>query len=317
MGSGLIVVTRFVDFTDHVTAGPFAPRGVDNDDPLATEGYFIGVDIALFSRVVLRRVTNPGGTPARSGNLNLTVPATALPLKQPACGSTTNIDTSDDRLFMASIHRNKITGAATLWTAHNIAVNTSCVGAGNGGGRRNGARWYEIGSLSAAPALVQSGTLCDTATTNPRGFIYPSVVETGQGHMVLGSTFAASNLFAGATAAGRLRTDALGSTQAPTNLQAGLASYTLVANGLNRWGDYSFTDVDPNDDQTVWTVQEYADSPMNNWAVRVVQLLAPPPATPSAAAPSGGCAGLPWVSGSITGTSASGSGVFDSGFDSG
>src|SRR3989442_5922261 len=173
MGSGLIVVTRFVDFTDHVTAGPFAPRGVDNDDPLATEGYFIGVDIALFSRLVLLRVTNPGGTPNLSGNLSLAVPTTALPLTQPASGSTTNIDTSDDRLFMASIHRNKITGAVTLWTAHNIAVTSSCVGASNGGGRRNGARWYEIGSLTATPALVQSGTLCDTPTTNPTGVLYP------------------------------------------------------------------------------------------------------------------------------------------------
>ena len=319
LGGGPIVVTPFVDLTGHVTAGPFAPRGIDNDDPLATEGYFIGPDIAFFSRLVLRRVTNPGGTPALSGNLNLAVPTTSLPLTQPASGSTTNLDTSDDRLFTASIHRNKITGATTLWTAHNIAVTSSCVGASNGGGRRNGARWYEIGSLTATPALVQSGTLCDTATTNPRGFIYPSVVVTGQGHMALGSTFAASNLFAGVSAAGRLRTDAPGSTQAPTVLQNGLASYTIAPppSNLNRWGDYSFTDVDPNDDQTVWTVQEYADSPMNNWAVRVIQLLAPPPASPSGAAPSGVCSGLPSVSVAITGTSASGSGFFDPGSDPG
>ena len=51
----------------------------------------------------------------------------------------------------------------------------------------------------------------------------------------------------------------------------------------NRWGDYSFTDVDPNDDMTVWTFQEYADTPANNWAVRATQLIAPapPPSTPS------------------------------------
>src|SRR2546428_11853696 len=180
LGSGPIVVTPFVDLTGHLTAGPFAPRGVDNDDPLATEGYFIGPDIAFFGRLVLRRVTNPGGTPALSGNLNLAVPTTSLPLTQPASGSTTNIDTSDDRLFMASIHRNKITGAVTLWTAHNIAVTSSCVGASNGGGRRNGSRWYEIGSRSSTPAPVPSGSPCRPAAPHPTGCSYSRASRCGR-----------------------------------------------------------------------------------------------------------------------------------------
>lgn len=318
LGAGPIVVTPFVNLTGGVSAGPFAPRGVDNDDPQATEGYIIGVDVAFFGRLALRRVTDPGGTPSLSGNLNLTVPTTAFPVKQPASGSSTNIDSSDDRLFMAAIHKNKITGANTLWTAHNIGVNSSCVAATTPPNSiRNGARWYEIGSLTGTPAMVQSGTLCDTASSNAKGYIFPSVTATGQGHMALASTFAASNLFAGVAAAGRLRTDTPGVTQAPTVLQNGLASYTIVANGLNRWGDYSFTGVDPNDDQTVWTVQEYADSPTNNWAVRVVQLLAPPPAAPASASPAAVCAARPSVNVVITGTSSSGSGFFDPGADPG
>src|SRR5438093_1823433 len=137
--------------------------------------------------------------------------------------------------------------------------------------------------------------------------------------VALGSTFAASNLFAGVSAAGRLRTDAPGSTQAPTVLQNGLASYTIAPppSNLNRWGAYSFTGVDPNDDQTVWTVQEYADSPTNNWAVRVVQLQAPPPAAPASASPAAVCAARPSVNVVITGTSSSGSGFFDPGNDPG
>ena len=59
-----------------------------------------------------------------------------------------------------------------------------------------------------------------------------------------------------------------------------MASYTIL-DGINRnrWGDYSLTDVDPSDDQTIWTFQEYADTTANNWAVRAVQLKAPPPPT--------------------------------------
>ncbi len=317
LSGGPIVLTPFANLTGGVAAGPFAPRGVDNDDPQAAEGYFIGVDIALFSRVVLRRVSSPGGTPTLSGNLNLTVPTTSSPLLQVASGSTTSLDPSDDRLYMASIHKNKISGASTLWTAQNIAVNTSCVGAGSGSGRRNAARWYEITGLTSTPALAQSGSLCDTAATNPRGYIYPTVIGTGQGHMALGATFAAANTFAGAVASGRLRTDTLGSTQAATVLQNGLAAYNLVAQGRNRWGDYSFTDVDPNDDQTVWTLQEYADSPASNWAVRVVQLRAPLPATPASATPTSVCPGLTSATVTITGTASSGSGFFDPGPDTG
>lgn len=317
LGAGPIVVTPFVNLSNGVSAGPWSPRGVDNDDPQATEGYFIGVDIAVFSRVVLRRVSTPGGTPTISGNLNLTVPATSTPLLQVANGSTTSLDTSDDRLFMASIHKNKISGASTLWTAHSIAVTTACVGATTGGNRRNGGRWYEIANLSGTPSLLQSGTLCDTAATMARGYIYPTVSENGQGHMALGATVAASNMLAGVATAGRLRTDTPGAIQAPLILQPGLGTYTIVGNGRNRWGDYSFIDVDPNDDMTFWTVQEYADTPNNNWAVRVVQLQAPVPAAPVSASPATVCPGVASTSVAITGTSILGSGFFDPGADAG
>ena len=50
-----------------------------------------------------------------------------------------------------------------------------------------------------------------------------------------------------------------------------------------RWGDYSFTVVDPLDDMTVWTIQEYNQA-LNSYAVRVGKLAAPPPATPTCSA---------------------------------
>ena len=290
-GGGPIVVTGFTNLTGGTSgAGPYAPMGVDNDNACATEGYFIGTDNAVYGLLQVRRVSTPGGTPTLSGNLSLTVPNTYFPNTQPAQGSTTNLDGNDDRLIKAALHTNKITGATTLWTVHGFRMTTAC--ARTTTGSRNGERWYEItGSAPTAAAplggnmtLVQSGSLCDPATTNTKGYIYGSVIETGQGHMVLAATIAASNLYAGIVAAGRLRTDTLGATQATTTVQNGLNSYTRVANGRNRWGDYSFTDVDPNDDMTVWTFQEYADATANQWAVRAAQLKAPPP-PPSTANP--------------------------------
>ena len=325
LSGGPMVVTPFVDVTGGITAGPWSPRGVHNDDPLATESYFIGVDIGLLGPLALRRVTDPGGTPSLSGNIFLTVPATSLPLLQPAQSSTVGLDPLDDRLLAATIRTNRITGVKSLWTAHSIAVNTSCVAATSGTGRRNAARWYEIGDLGAAtPTLLQAGTLCDTAATNPRGFIYPSLIGTGQGHVAIGSSYAAPNAFAGVATASRRRDDPAGTLGSPLFPQPGLAAYTVVdPSGFNRWGDYSFSGVDPNDDMTVWTFQEYADTPppppanQNAWAVRVLQLRAPPPAVPISASPAQICAGAALTSVTITGSSPAGEEFFDPGPDTG
>jgi hypothetical protein len=43
-----------------------------------------------------------------------------------------------------------------------------------------------------------------------------------------------------------------------TVLKAGEGSYYISSSGLNRWGDYSATCVDPVNDLTLWTIQEYA-----------------------------------------------------------
>jgi len=358
LSGGPIVVTGFSNLTGGcavtttcltapctVNAGPYSPRGVDNDDPLATEGYIIGSDICFLSRLEVRRISSPGGIPTLSSNIALTVPATTNMLRQLASGSTTPVDASDSRLFMASIRKNKLTGVSSLWTAQSVETTPACVGSDSTSTtttRRIGARWSEIGSLTTTPTLTQAGTLCTTATgaavtNSQRGFIFPTVTGTGQGHMALGASHASSAEFVGFATAGRLRTDPAAGTRAPeTIVQTGLAAYTLNdAGGRNRWGDYSFTDVDPNDDQTVWTFQEYADltstCPYGScWSVRAVQLKAPPPPALASATPV--CVGLASTVSTITGTDScaaptctdglcSGGGIcpefFDPGLDSG
>src|SRR6185369_7445944 len=74
-----------------------------------------------------------------------------------------------------------------------------------------------------------------------------------------------------------------------------------------RWGDYSYTSLDPNDDMTMWTIQEYCDSE-NSYGVRVLQLLAPPPAIPVSCSPASIPAGVTNTNVLVTGTIASGSG---------
>ena len=315
---GSLNVTAFRQLSPASGAGVYTPQGVDNDDPNATEGYFIGVDNASYSKLQIRRVTNPGGSPGISGNLSLAVPATYAPVNQVAQGTTGingagtgTLDALDDRLFAAMIRKNLLTGVGSLWTAHNIRVNSS--GVASSSGDRNGSRWYQIDNLTTTPTLTQSGTVFDSSASNPIGYWIPSVAANGQGHMALGSSYAGAVNYAGAFVTGRLSSDALGATQAGTMI-ASTTSYNLqfTTASNKRWGDYSQVVVDPSDDQTMWTFQEVCDA-ANSWSVRAIKLLAPPPATPSSASPSSVALGVGSANITVTGTSSAGSGFFDPG----
>ncbi len=309
LGSGPIVVTAFRGLAVAGGQGPFTPQPAQDMDPSVDEGYLIGVDNQVFSQLDVRRVSDPGGTPTISPNLTVPVPPTYFPDPVPAQGTHNSLDALDDRLFEAMIAR-KPGGALSLWTAHNIAVNSS--GVGGQSGDRTAARWYEIGSLSGAPTITQSGTLFDPAASSPRFFWIPSIAANGQGHASLNSSAAGSGRFAEVASSGRLESDPAGATQPFDITQSSSSTYNLGQGPTKRWGDYSQTVVDPTDNMTFWTFQEYANA-TDSWGVRVIQLKAPPPATPSAASPSAIPQSQSSVNVQITGTSSNGSGFFDPG----
>jgi len=93
------------------------------------------------------------------------------------------------------------------------------------------------------------------------------------------------NAFAGVATAGRLRTDAPGSTQQATLAVVSSTAYNLTGETrpVHRWGDFSQPVVDPTDDMTMWTTQEYVASsglggtPIG-WGTAAEKLQAPPPA---------------------------------------
>src|SRR6185369_5970633 len=171
--------------------------------------------------------------------------------------------------------------------------------------------------------VVQSGTVFDSAATlaAARQYWIPSVVVTGQGHAVIGMSMAGTPIGATPAFVGRLAGDTLSTMTGPPTVAAGTfgtttanynpASDTGSSTG-RRWGDYSFTVVDPLDDMTVWTVQEYNQA-SNSYAVRIGRLVAPPPVTPTTAAPASAVAGLSSVSVVVTGVSSGGSGFYDPG----
>ena len=309
LSGGPIVVTAFRGIADSAGLGPVYPHGVDNDDPASTEGYVAGVDGSMFGRLAIRRIGNPGGTPTISANLFVTVPTTSFPIPQPALGSSNPLDSIDSGILQyVQVHRNRSTGARTLWCAHNIEVDAS--GVGTPGGGRNGSRWYEIGTLSATPTLVQAGTLFDPSATNPKGFIMPSCAMSGQGHMLLGATSAGNQDRTACALATRLASDPLGSISAPILAVTSSTNYNLQSTPPQRWGDMSKADVDPTDDQTLWAFVEYC-STTDEWGVRAIQLRAPLPTTPSNASPPSLPQGASNQIVVVTGTSVGGTGFYD------
>lgn len=317
LGAGPIVATAFRNLTGTPGgAGIYTPQGVDNYEAAPAEGYFIGTDNAAFGRLVVRRVTNAATTPVMSANISITVAATQLPITVPHLGNTGgtngNLDGSDDRLYAGHLRNGR------LWTAHAIQVSSTGVASTTGG--RNASRWYELqGLTTATPTVVQSGTVFDSAAANPQSFWMPTITVSGQGHAVMGfsSAGAASRINAAVTQ--RWAGDTLGTVQPFVNYTASSTPYNPPGDtggaGGRRWGDYSNTSLDPEDDMTLWTIQEFCDA-TNSWAVRVAKIVAPPPPPTLSALPASIATGLASVNVVITGsgiTAALAQGFYDPG----
>lgn len=321
LSGGQIVVSAFRNLVDMsgstLRNGIFTPQGVDNYAANSTEGYFIGTDANSLGRLVLRRVTNPGGVPVMSANIYLNVLATSQPITVRHRGNINGVngrlDAIDDRLTMAQFRQ------GSIWTAHNISVNNE--GTVEAPRTRNGIRWYEITGVNTnSPSLKQAGTLFTPTTTNTedeRNYFMPSLAISGQGHVLLGGNTAGTNEYINAMIASRLADDPLGTLQSPVPISSSPAPYNPSSDsgnqgGRRRWGDYSFSSVDPCDDMTLWTVQQFADA-ANSYGLRLAKIPAPPPAIPASVNPPSVPIGRSSVNVTVTGLSADGAGFFDPG----
>lgn len=163
----------------------------------------------------------------------------------PQAGTGRKIDAGDARI-LSCVYRN-----GSLWVAHTCFLPTAnptlC-----------GAQWWQF---TPEGVLIQSGRLLD-----PSGqvfYAYPTLAVNQRNDMMLGfSRFSPTN-FAAAAYAMRLAADPPGTLRTEAPLKAGEGCYNR-ANGRpsNLWGAYSQTTVDPADDLSLWTLQEYAAAPV-------------------------------------------------------
>jgi hypothetical protein len=311
--AGPIVVTAFRN------VGQVTPRGIDNwdPDPAGTaSSYFMS--IGSTTQLRLRRITSPGGTPVLSGALNVTIPTVAPPISlehlgnaHPGGVANGKVDGNDTRI-MPSMIRN-----GSLWAMHGTGVNNAGVASAVD---RDAARWYEITDLDTTPTLAQSGTIFDSAASNPLSYTYPTMGVSSQGHAVFGFSVIGAAQFNSAGYTTRLASDVAGFANAPVAYANGIGAYNAFDLGTSRaqrWGDYSRTVPDPCDDMTIWTAQEFtaqantAGSSNAQWGIQVAQVRAPPPAQPVSTGPASVLVGQASVNVILTGTSASGSGFYD------
>jgi len=284
LSTATLQVTRFLDIGSMSKAGPFAPVGVDNDDSQAQVGYVIGVDTQRLGQLDVIKVINPGGSPQLSALHRVIVAPTALPINVAHLGnlnsSAGELNTLDDRLGAAQMR------AGRLWTVHHIGSNAQGIAAASAS--RNALRWYALDGLDGVPQVQQMGTIVDSGQ-GALSYWNSSVRVSGQGHALFGFSSAGAETRINAGIAARLSSDAPGamSLAAQTYTQA-TAAYNPPADpgGLNGrvWGTSSSTSLDPCDDMTLWTFQQYVNA-SNSWGVRAVRVLAPAPSLLSCSSP--------------------------------
>jgi hypothetical protein len=162
-------------------------------------------------------------------------------------GTSSLVSTNDPRMLDADFRNGK------LWTTHS-------------GGRpfggtvdRTVAVWYEIDPLllnTTGTPSVQSGALDPGSGGH---YFFPSIAVNSNNDVVLGCSHSDSTVYVEAVVTGRQSGSTAGTMDPVMVIKTGEDSYEKdFGSGSIRWGDYSATVVDPTDNTTFWSIQEYA-----------------------------------------------------------
>jgi hypothetical protein len=117
--------------------------------------------------------------------------------------------------------------------------------------------------LNTSGNFVRGGRVGDASGAH--SYAYPSISANASGEILLGFTAFSPSGFASAAYAFHAAGDPASSMRDPVILKAGEGPYLKTfGHERNRWGDYSITQIDPADDTSFWTIQEYAGTPIGS-----------------------------------------------------
>ncbi len=174
------------------------------------------------------------------------------------------------RLSMAVIR------GGVLWTCHHIGLDGADSRFNGGAVDRSAIQWIRLeidnNGLLVAQNNSSHGRIYDTDSLSPFWYYYFSVMVNAVGDILLGFSGSNEGNFISAFYYWRLAdgTEPI----KPILIKAGEDYFPY-----DRCGDYSYTSVDPADDLTFWTVQEYA-KPQETFSARWGTWIAKPPAVP-------------------------------------
>ena len=198
----------------------------------------LGVNGGLMVRGDILGAGAAGATLAPTGGIagdpgHATPPAA----RQPAADSGATIENVAPRMVA-----NVVEIGDSLWAVHAVA----------GTGSNSALRWYEI--EESTDTLLQSGLIEDVN----EDYHEPSIAVNSLGDVVIGYTCSGPGLNASVCISVGEVIGGVTSFESPQVTTPGAGLYFRTFGGTrNRWGDYSATVVDPDDECTFWTMQEF------------------------------------------------------------
>jgi len=178
----------------------------------------------------------------------------------PQLGTAQKLDTLGDKIMTPVVYHN-LNGTESLWADHTIYATA-------GGSGPMAVRWYQFdvtgGTFPATP--VQQQTWNNGADGLFRWM--PSIAVDQNGNTAIGYSTSSSSIFPSIRYAGRLAGDPPGNlTQGEAVMTAGGGAQTHPS---GRWGDYTYTSIDPSNMMDFWHVNEYYTSTSSaSWATKI------------------------------------------------
>jgi hypothetical protein len=173
------------------------------------------------------------------------------PPRAPQKGTATRIATNDDRILNALLRDGRI------WCAHTVGLPATAP-------TRTAVQWWRI--VAASGVVEATGRVED-----PEGqlfFYFPTIAANHQGEVLIGYSGSGYAMYPSAFYSMQSTFFTGGQMSRPTVFQPGEGAYEGT-----RWGDYSATCVDPADDLTLWTLQQYAITGVSTtWSTRWARL---------------------------------------------
>jgi hypothetical protein len=227
-------------FFSGLSRQPAHTFGVASETYLVDEG-----SSAANNQLLLTRIDNTSGTPVMHPPVSVSIASYSSPVPFPGApqlglGIDNAIDTSDTRVLNV-VYRN-----GSVWATHHVV----------GPSGKVEVAWYRI---NPGTGTVES----QGRVTDPnRYYYYPSIAVNKDDVAAIGFSGSSTTEYVGGYYT--IVQPSSGTAEPVALLKAGEAPYyKTFSGGDNRWGDFSATVVDPTDDTSFWTLQEYAKLPVS------------------------------------------------------